>query len=305
MHTILLTGATGFLGRACLGLLRGRRAAVHVSARREAVLPAGVQRHAVDLLDQSAVADLVRSVRPSHLLHLAWETTPGTYWTSPANHQWLEASWRLVREFAQNGGQRVVVAGSCAEYDWTGSGVCREGTTPIRPTTLYGSCKAALWSRMQQLASRTGLSSAWGRLFFLYGPGEHPRRLVPSVIHSLFAGAEVACTQGLQERDFLHALDAADALVTLLESDCQGPFNIGSGHAVSIRSVVERITDLCGGAGTLRFGAVPRGVGDPDVLVANVERLQKLLGWRPRFTLNDGLADTIAWWRANAQQRAA
>src|SRR5438093_4004920 len=162
-----------------------------------------MRAHKADLFDAAAVAEAIKCVRPSHLLHLAWTTEPGSYWTTPDNVRWLEASLALLRAFAAHGGERVVMAGTCAEYDWA-EGICRENATPLRPVSLYGVCKNALREVSEALAARLGLRAAWGRVFFLYGPHEHPRRLVAAVITSLLRGEPALCSEGMQRRDFLH-----------------------------------------------------------------------------------------------------
>jgi nucleoside-diphosphate-sugar epimerase len=237
--------------------------------------------------------ELMVAIQPTHLLHLAWVATPGVYWTSPDNPRWVEASLRLIEAFAAHGGQRVAVTGTCAEYDWSAGGACHETDTPTRPATLYGTCKDELRLKAEQ----SKLSLAWARLFFLYGPREHPARLVPSVANALLAGQPAETTAGDQERDFLHVEDAADALVQLLLSDVAGPVNIGSGEPVAVRSVVETIAGIVGRPDLLRLGAKPMPSNEPLQLYADVARLRHEVGWRPRIGLRQGLADTVAWWR--------
>ena len=83
------------------------------------------------------------SVQPTHLLHLAWFAVPGQFWTSPENLRWVQASLELLSVFESVGGRRLVVAGSCDEYEWSDVD-CDEHDTPLRPATLYGTCKHAL-----------------------------------------------------------------------------------------------------------------------------------------------------------------
>jgi nucleoside-diphosphate-sugar epimerase len=295
MQRVLITGATGFIGRPCLASLRERAEEVHAVARNANDLPPGVATHCVDLLDPSQTAALMAEVKPTHLLHLAWITTPKVYWTSPENLRWVEASLALLRAFADNGGRRVVMAGSCAEYDWSG-GHCDE-KTPLQPATLYGACKNAMRSILDAFARQVGISAAWGRVFFLYGPHEHPGRLVFSVIRQLLAGQPAPCSPGLQQRDFLHVADVAAAFVSLLASEVTGAVNIASGQTVAVRDVVKKIAEEIGRPDLLRLGALPTAEGEPLVLSASVQRLQKEVGWVPRFSLEEGLAQTIAWHR--------
>jgi nucleoside-diphosphate-sugar epimerase len=305
MTRVLVTGARGFLGQACLAALEPTEVEVHAVSR-AVVCRAGsaVVWHAADLLDDRQTVRLVEDVRPTHLLHLAWVTTPGQYWTSPENLDWLAASLRLLRAFARAGGRRFVGAGTCAEYDWTAGGTCHEDDTPRRPATLYGVCKAALWDTVESFARQEGLSAAWGRVFFLYGPGEHPRRLVASLARSLLAGEPALCTAGTQRRDFLHVADAGSAFAALLTADLDGAVNIGSGEPVAVADVARQLGQIARRPDLIRLGAVASSPGEPPVLAADPYRLRAGVGWRPRFDLPSGLADAVGWWAAYPLRQA-
>jgi nucleoside-diphosphate-sugar epimerase len=295
---VLLTGASGFVGRAVVPLLVEASYEVHAIHRsRAAPAVPGVRAHRIDLIeDEGALQAVVAAVAPTHLLHLAWYTKPGSYWSSEANVDWLAASLRLIRAFAAAAGRRAVLVGTCAEYDPNG-GVCVEEATPLRPTTLYGACKNALRAVAESHARTAGYSSAWARLFYAYGPGEPPERLVPSVVRGILAGDAVDLSHGRQRRDFLFVEDVAAALVRLLESDLEGAINIGSGHAISVRDMVGAIADRLGGAADVRFGARGTGVVDPPLVVADTGRLRDELEWTPAIALPEGIDRTAAWWR--------
>lgn len=294
---VLVTGATGFLGRHALAPLLARGYEVHAVARSSGTGTGDAHYwHAADLLAPGDVARLVRGVRPTHLLHFAWYVEHGAFWHSDENLRWVAATLELVRAFAAGGGRRAVFAGTCAEYEW-GLGECREGVTPERPATLYGACKLALAGVVRAYARQAELSVAWGRVFLVHGPGEAPRRLVPSVVRALFAGAEARSTHGEQWRDFLHAADVADAFVALLDSDVQGTVNVASGEPARIRDVVETIAAYVGRPDLVRLGAVDAPAGDPPVLTAHVARLRDEVGWRARYDFAGGLRHTVDWWR--------
>jgi nucleoside-diphosphate-sugar epimerase len=289
---VLVTGASGLIGRPLIGRLLDAGHEVHaVTTRDTASLDGSVTWHTGNLLDPGTAAAAVRASRPSHLVHLAWCTEHGAFWTSPANLDWVEASLRLWRAFAEAGGERAVVAGSCAEYEW-GEAVLSEASTPLHPATLYGACKDAL-RRMLEAASTSGPSLAWGRVFFVYGPGEQAGRLIPSIATALLEGSPAPCTTGMQVRDFVHTDDVASALHSVLESPLEGAVNIGSGSGVRVREVVEAIGRLTGRSELIEFGALTPPEGDPPSLVADGSRLRDELGWRPAIGLEEGLAQTI------------
>ena len=290
MKRVLVTGASGFVGRAALAPLIARGFDIHAVGRRPLTI-AGVTSHSLDLLAADP-APLLAAVAPTHLLHLAWVAEPGKFWAAPDNLDWLAASLRLVRGFAAAAGRRLTVAGSCAEYDWRVP-FLDEATTPLAPATLYGTAKAALFQTLIAAAPVLGLSVGWGRVFFPFGPGEPAGRLLPDVITGITAGRRVACSDGTQIRDFLHVDDVAGALVALLDSDVAGAVNIASGDARPLRDIVGIAAAAAGDPALIDWGARPRQAHEPDRLEANVARLRDEVGYRPHWALATGLADMV------------
>ncbi len=292
--TTLVTGGTGFLGRPAVHELVERGEDVHVIARSTRVTTdPGVTVHTADLLrDRDTVRDVIRTIQPARLIHLAWTTEPGAYWTAIDNLDWVGASLDVFRAFAEAGGERAVFAGSCAEYQWS-SDVLNEATTPLEPATLYGTAKHAVRLVVESAARRSDVSAAWGRLFFLYGPNEQDGRLVSATLAALRAGRPAPVSEGSQLRDFLHVDDAARAFVDVLFSTVTGPVNIGSGTGVPVRDVVGTLAELVGRPDLIRYGAHPTPPDEPPALIADVHRLNTETGFSPRFGLRAGLLDTI------------
>jgi nucleoside-diphosphate-sugar epimerase len=274
---------------------------VHATYGRRPLETAEVVWHQCDLLDARAVGALVNRMRPSHLLHFAWNVEHGKYWTSPLNLEWLAASLQLIRVFQESGGERFVGAGTCAEYEW-GTPRCVERETPLRPATLYGVSKNALREVAESFAQTKNFGFAWGRIFLTFGPHEDGARLVPSVARSLLKGEIAECSPGSHQRDFLYVEDVAEAFVALTDSEVQGSFNIGSGEPVRVKDVAGALASLAGRGDLLRLGALPERAGDPSILVADVGRLRKELGWKPRFSLRQALEDTVSWWRTEVSE---
>jgi len=298
---VLVTGGSGFIGHHCLAQLFAKGYEVHGISSVSQVSSPEVQWHQTNLLDVEKTRALVRVIKPSHLLHLAWYTKQGKYWTSSENLSWIQASLALFQEFAESGGERIVGAGSCAEYEW-GHGVCVENQTPHLPSTLYGTTKHALQLILNSWSKQSGLSSAWGRVFSLYGPKENPQRLVASVIRALLSGDPVTCANAGLVRDYLHSEDVASAFVALLESGIDGPVNIGSGERITLGEIVKKIADKldCESLVELRVQNTISS-SENDVLIADVTRIA-LTGWTKKYDLDSGLNQTIDWWRT--QQNA-
>lgn len=301
MKRILVTGATGFIGRHVLPYLVDRGYDIHVAGRRSPHGPvSGVTHHPCDLLAEGESRLAVEAVAPSHLLHLAWNAQPGRFWTALDNLDWVAASLRFYRAFAEAGGVRAVFAGTCAEYDWASDLMC-EANTPVAPHTLYGKAKNALRQLVEETAHQTGVRVAWGRIFSLYGPYEPPKRLVPDVITALLEGKPVLCSHGNQQRDYMHVDDVARAFVEVMESDYTGPVNIATGETVPLRRIIYTIAGIIGRPDLVRLGARPAPPGDPDRLAASVDLLRNQVRFTPRHDLDAGLAETVAWWRQRCQ----
>ena len=297
MKRVLITGATGFIGRHCLPDLLEAGYEVHaIFTNKSKDVRCNVEWHQANLLDSKQILPLLRTVQPTHLLHLAWSVNPGKFHTfNEENLLWVLASLELLRQFYNHGGKRVVMAGSCAEYDWA-YGYCSEFVTPTMPNTFYGACKNHLGKLLESYSREIGLSYAWARIFFLYGPYEYPVRLVPAVLNALFKGEIARCSHGRQIRDYLHVQDVANALVALLNSAVMGPVNIASGRPVALLDIINFLAQQLGRDDLVELGAVPAREDEPPLLVANVMRLSHEVGWNPRYDLKCGLEQTINWW---------
>lgn len=295
---ILLTGARGYIGAPTARALVLRGYDVHLLGRTNPFI-AGTMFHQADLLQFQDMGARFEEIGADTLLHLAWSVTPGKFWTDPANEDWAAASLKLFDAFARSGGNRIVGAGSCAEYDWSSSPLM-EFSSPLVPATTYGKAKAKVWSSLRRLADSHGLSVAWGRLFFLYGPREPRGKLVADAVNALLAGREFLTSPGIHSRDFLYVEDAAAALAELTLSSTLGPVNIGSGHGITVRELLEHVEAATQSPGLIKFGARAHPEGEPLKLVADVSRLQQEIGFLPKYSLADGIARTVAWWRENA-----
>ena len=299
MDRVLVTGATGFIGRGALSPLLSAGLDVHALSSRgqPAWSPAQVRWHTVDLLDATATAAAVAELEPTHLLHLAWYAEPGAYWRSPENLRWLDASLRLLEAFADRGGRRAVMAGTCAEYRWETRTRCDEASTPLQPATLYGAAKHALHVAAAALAEQRGVSLGWGRIFFVYGPREDERRLAASVARAVLEGERAPISHGRQLRDFLYSEDLAEAFVALLLSDAGGAVNLASGEPVTVADLVERIARAAGHPELVALGERPAPEGEPEAITAEVARLRDEVGWRAAAGLDQRVEELVSWWK--------
>lgn len=296
---VLLTGAGGFVGSQVARALLARGHQVRATSRSggptEAVadIAGRIEWVTADVF-AAAPSELESLARDTELaVHLAWFATPGQYLASPENLRCVSGSLRLLESLASQGCRRALFVGSCFEYDFD-AGTLAE-TSPVGPQSLYAASKLATSYMGEQLARLRGIEFAWARLFYLYGPHEDSRRLVPSVMGSLLRGESVDVTRGTQVRDFLHVADVGEALAAIALSELTGVVNVGSGLPVTIRQVVSTIESLVGRADLVRFGARPDNPTDPPMVCADNRKLVQGTGWSPRFDLESGLRQTLEW----------
>ncbi len=302
MTRVLVTGGNGFIGRHAVHALIDLGCDVIVASRTAKDF-GDARTVPTDLLEPGAGRALIGQIMPDVLLHLAWETETGAFWTAASNDRWLDASCELLDAFVDGGGSRAVFAGSCAEYDWTSlgpDGIAHEERTPCVPATTYGQAKKTFFDHVQQKISQ-GASCAWGRLFLLYGEHEHPDRFTSSIVRNLLAGREAPMSSGRQFRDFLDSRDAGGAFAVLATGTATGALNIASGTGVTLRSVAAMIGEKIGRPELVRLGALDDRPGDPPALVADISRLKSDLGFDPAYTLDEGIDHAISYWRRQSE----
>jgi nucleoside-diphosphate-sugar epimerase len=300
---IAITGASGFVGARVVRALADTPHDVYAIVRPTSDLGRLSEHPRRQLVeaDFCTVPGRLRiaELRPDVCIHCAWTTTPGEYLADESNLDLLAATLELARALADSSRPRFVGVGTCFEYDLN-PGYLAE-STPLAPTHLYSAAKAATYLTLRQFAIARGISFAWARLFYLYGPTEHPRRLVASVARALLRGEPALATKGEQVRDFLHVDDAGGAIAAVATSDVDGAVNIGSGEPVTVAQIVVRLGELSGRPDLVRLGELAYTPRDPMFVCANVERLRTATGWSPRWSLGNGLRDALAWWRSAGQ----
>lgn len=299
---LFLTGASGFVGAATLRLALEAGHAVVAPVRpgspapRLAAFAGRFTRLDIDLRDGAALADALAAHRPDALLHLAWSGVANSArFDRRQITDNVEAACALVEAAAAAGVGAFIGVGSQGEY---GAGAAmREDALP-EPTSLYGAAKVAALFLTRQLAAQAGMRHAWLRLFSTYGPDDNDGWLIPMLITEMLAGRRPKTTLGTQSWDWLHVEDVARGILAVATHQAaSGVFNLGSGRAVRVRDVIERIRDLAAPGMELVFGEIPFRPDQVMHMQADISRLSGATGWVPRIPIEDGLAGTVAWYR--------
>ncbi len=281
---VMLTGATGFVGRYVAQELE-RQEIEYVSVQRG--MTSNHPAIQMDLIGTGELEELFQKFKPTHLIHMAWYAEHDKYWDSELNLQWVLSTKRLVEAFCSSGGQHVVVTGTCAEYDWT-HGYCVEDVTPLKPNSLYGICKDTTRRVIELVVEKHGVSMSWGRVFFPYGSGEAPQRLIPSLF-KVFKGEVLPFGVNARSyRDLIHVEDAARALLVCAQSKFVGAVNICSGKPVQISEIVNVVSRLNNCDPEIILKLAPKNQEKNYFLVGDNKKL-KSLGWKQEIVLDQGL----------------
>lgn len=301
MSKVLVTGASGFVGAKCLPRLLKAGFEVHALSRQTQELAAkNLHWHKADVLDPVTTEKLIQSIKPSHLVHLAWCCDQQNYWMTEQNIVWAKASFNLCRSFAEAGGMRVLCTGTAAEYR-DSFDQQDEVNSEIQSSSLYGGSKIALHSSLSRHLKNEDLSIVWARIFFAYGPGEKGTRVIPSVIKALGNNHSVKCSSGKQIRDFIYVEDVAEILVRLLQSELTGAYNVGSGESRDLKSVLQEIGKQFNKVHLVEFDALSTPWWDSPYLVAANQRLVNDLGWSKFTSIEKGIQETIQYWKEKAE----
>jgi dTDP-6-deoxy-L-talose 4-dehydrogenase (NAD+) len=290
---ILLTGPTGFIGSAFtrLALERGHQVAGLLLPNEPvpAERPAGPNLVWLrGTLDQAPWNDIA-GFRPDVCVHAAWITTPGVYLETPENERFRDASLEFIRKAAGLGARHVVSLGTCIEYQVTHQPLSEE--SPIAPTTLYARCKNDLRLALESDAKSGKFSFCWTRIFYPYGPREHPSRLCSSIILKLARDEKIVLRTPDSTKDYIYIDDLAAALLTVLEKRFEGIINLGTGTGVSVKRIAQSIAKLMGKPELIEEKNPPE-VDPAGYVVADASRLHRL-GWHPAYDLERGLRDLL------------
>lgn len=245
------------------------------------------------LQDISSLQGTLHAWQPEACINLAWYAEPGKYLNSIENIASLNGGLSLMNLLSKNGCKQFIGAGTCAEYEMKAEPLSE--TDKTKPDTLYAAAKLSFQTLGEQIAAQLGIRFAWGRIFYLYGPQEDHRRVVPSAILKLQKGLEFSASSGEQIRDYLHVADVANAFLVMLEQKTTGIYNICSAKPISIRNLLNLIGNLIGRPDLLLHGALPYRSWEPMFVCGNNARLRNI-GWMPHLDTQAGLIDTINWW---------
>ena len=286
---VLVTGGTGFIGRHVMAALAEQGHDAMSSGRSGADVR-------LDLRDGDAVREVLSSLRPEAVVHLAWQGLPD--YSEDQCRANLEMGKGLIDAVAECGVQRVIASGSCWEHA-SRQGMLDE-TSETSAAMPFARAKLELLRHGVEAARRTGMNFTWLRLFFVYGPGQREGALIPTLLRDLGAGRPVNLRTPHARNDFIHVRDVADAVSGVLRAEHPAQvYNLGSGHATPLSEVVRTVTGVLGM--DVPDGYQVDGPAEGDDFCADISRIAKDIGWSARVSLKQGIADA---WNALQEKNA-
>ncbi|MCU1752490.1 NAD-dependent epimerase/dehydratase family protein [Pseudomonas sp. 6D_7.1_Bac1] len=278
---VLVTGASGFVGRHLVSALLANGCQVRAVARNaeaaqrmpwiNAVEFVAADIHGADL-DITALTDGVDA-----LAHLAWPGLPNYQALFHFEHN-LMADYRFIKDVVEAGVSQVLVTGTCFEYGMQ-SGPLSEATAP-QPSNPYGLAKNTLRLFLEALQRERPFTLQWARLFYLYGAGQNPSSLLASLDRAIESGeAQFNMSTGEQLRDYLPIETAAGYLAKVLQHrGFDGVINCSSGRPISVRALVEQRLRERNASIALNLGHYGYATHEPMAFWGVAERLQQLTG---------------------------
>lgn len=309
-RTVVVTGGTGFVGSAFVRHVVRNGAVVTVVARADSNHwrldeLAGRYTTLSASLSQLAGLRLPSATRASLMVHFA---------TAGVNQSFDDLAELVATNVAgtvqalsfavRNGIRRFVLVGSSGEY---GPGEELSEGSRLDPNSEYGATRAAATLLARAFAKRHSLDVVVVRPFAVYGPFEAPYRLIPYAILRGLQGEPIEISSGVQTRDYVHVDDVADGIVRAgtIEAAANGIFNLCSGVQTAVGDAAELVARLTGGGSRVDRGARPaipaemwRTSGTTALALARLE-------WSPRLKLQEGLSQTIDWFRSDGRQMPA
>ncbi|OCG26846.1 hypothetical protein A9G11_13195 [Gilliamella sp. wkB108] len=289
MKKVLLTGGTGLIGKEAISFLINRGFEVYSISRYKSKIITGITTIQADIFNNTEIEKIISEIKPQYLLHYAWLST-GLF-NDNSNFDFLIASINLLKSFVKNGGKRVIMSGSYAEYGYH-SDILVE-TMQAEPINIYSQCKNLTYQIAELYCKNNNISFGWMRIFSAFGKELDSRRLTGYVLQKLNANEKVVIKNGQLIRDYIYSKDIAAGSVAFLESDVEGIVNFCSGSGMKIKDFVMAIASFLKKEQLIEFENNDTDNLQQQKVIGNNTRLIREVKFSPQYSLQEAIKDML------------
>jgi nucleoside-diphosphate-sugar epimerase len=281
---VFLTGGSGFIGSYLIRELNGNQILALTRKKLKSSSSVGVEWLLGDLVQTDRWEEKLIQFAPEVCIHLAWEGLPD--YSKEVSEKNVKLSANLFAVLRRANVGRIVALGSCWEYgDIQGQVVETQDT---KPKSHFAMAKVQVCESFMKESSAVGMEFVWQRIFFSYGPGQRNAALLPTVVTALENHQLPKIKSPDLAQDFVFISDVAEAIaLTSTLSKVEGIFNVGSGQLTQVGDFVNLISAQLGS--TFRTHVS----GEPIGMFASVEKLKRDVGWKSKYSLQHGVAETV------------
>jgi nucleoside-diphosphate-sugar epimerase len=270
MKKILLTGASGFIGKNLIKHLIGNYQVIAIINNNYIERKENLNIIKIDLNDYLFLEKLIRKEKPEILVHLAWITDNKIYLNSEENIKWLSISKILVDLFVNNNGKHIIVSSSCAE--------------DYLKNTLYAKSKTDL--REYCFSNYKSIDISWLKIFFTYGPGDKKEKLIPSIIESAVNNKDFFLNNPENIIDYIYIDDLTRMIFKVIDEKKTGTIEIGTGKGYKLIDIANKIYNATISKGKLIYN---KNYIEKKIIISKPI-------YNSNFTMEEGLIKTISYY---------
>ena len=302
MKSAVVTGATGVVGKALVDFLIKKGIKVLVLVRNSESADKIVSSPLVNTVvcPLEALDDFNAEGPFDAFFHLGWSGTYGEA-RNDLNEQLKNVDYALsaVRLAKRLNCKSFVGVGSQAEYGIVSLGTKLSPQTPLNPVTGYGKAKLAAFEKCKTLCGELDIKFCWCRILSVYGAGDKPYTLIMQAIAGFVNGNECPFTPAEQQWDYLNSGDLAYALYLIAEKGKDGKaYTVGCGETRQLKEYIETVYRIVGNENAVcKFGAIDYFPNQVMYLCADISDLTRDTGFVPRISFEDGIKETIEWYK--------